>query len=336
MGYINMKFLSIKNFIYFLILTIIIYSSLIFIGDYQKISTQLENFNWLVIPAILFFAFFDDFIRFFKWDYFLKKINVRIPKKTSFLIFFSGLAMSITPAKVGEILKSYLLKQTNGVEMRKSIMVVAVERLTDVLGLAILALIGSFAFISSFYYQIMIVGLLMIIAFFMILLTNKSFFIKMTKLLYKIPIIKNHAKFIEEIYESSRTLLTFKSVSIATTMSVFSWFFECFAFYLLLNVLGVNFSIMASSFVFAFSSVFGNVIPIPGGLGATEGSFVGLLLLNGVQLSTATLATIIIRLGTLFYGITLGIIALILINKKIGNKNENTFDKTTENDTNKF
>lgn len=315
-----MKLLSIRNFIYFLTLAVVIYAILISLGDLSKIS--LASFNWLVIPSVLFFAFLDDFIRFFKWDYFLKKINVRIPKKTSFLIFFSGLAMSITPAKVGEVLKSYLLKKTNGIEMRRSIMVVAVERLTDVLGLAILALIGSFAFIESLYYQAIIIGLMTAIFFVIALLTNKSFFIKTTKILYKIPIIKNHAKYVGEIYESSRTLLTFKSIFVATVMSVVSWFCECFAFFLLLNTLGISFSIQATSFIFAFSSVFGNAIPIPGGLGATEGSFVGLLLLNGVDLSLATLATVVIRVCTLFWGISMGIICLLMISRRISDNDE--------------
>jgi uncharacterized protein (TIRG00374 family) len=149
------------------------------------------------------------------------------------------------------------------------------------------------------------------------LLTNRKIFLKISKLLYKVPVAKKYVKHIEEIYDNSKNILSFKSITIATTISVVSWFSECFAFYILLNSLGVTFSIQAASFVFAFSSIFGNALPLPGGLGATEGSFVGLLLLNGVSLSTATFSTVIIRICTLFFGLAIGIIALMRVNKII-------------------
>ena len=212
-----MRFFSIKNLVRFLVIAIVIYSILLFLGDFNKVISELEHFNFLIIPVIMFFTIIDDVIRFVKWDYFLKRLGIRVPFKTSFLIFISGISMTITPAKVGEVLKSYLLKEAEGVEMRRSVMVVVIERMTDVLGLAILALIGSFAFIGSPYFQTLIILLIGLVIFAFILLTSKRAFKSASKILIKIPVVKNYIKGIDQIYESSKTLISFKSLVVSAS-----------------------------------------------------------------------------------------------------------------------
>ena len=315
-----MKVFKIKNLVMFLAIAVVVYSAMIVLSDYNKISDQFNMLNLWVIPVVLFFAWLDDFIRFFKWDYFLKKLRIKAPRKISFLTFFSGLSMSITPGKVGEILKSYLLKRTVGVKMRKSIMVVVFERLTDILGLSILALIGAFSFLDNLYFIALISVLMFSIFFLLALLSSKRFFMKFSKILLRLPIVKNYVKYIDNIYKSSKQLLSPKVLVISTTMSVVSWFFECLAFYILLQSLGAPLPILTVIFIFSFSSIFGSIIFVPGGLGVAESSFVALLLLSGLSIATSTLATILIRLCTLFWGIFLGIVSLAIINRIIAKK----------------
>ncbi|MFH1473784.1 MAG: lysylphosphatidylglycerol synthase transmembrane domain-containing protein [Candidatus Aenigmatarchaeota archaeon] len=304
-----------KNLIMFLAFSVIIYSVLIVAGDYNKIADKFKLFNLWVIPVVMLFAWADDFIRFLKWDYFLKKIKIRVEKKTSFLIFFSGLAMSITPGKVGEVLKSYLLKKTVGVKMRKSIMVVVFERLTDVLALSILALLGAFSFLNNPYFIFLIAFLIFTITLAFVLLSNKKVFFKFSKVLVKIPIVKKYVKYINDIHKTSQQLLSPKVLATSTLMSVASWFLECLGFYILLHALGAPLPILTVTFIFSFSSIFGSIIFLPGGLGAAESSFVALLLFSGLTITTATLATILIRLTTLFWGILIGLVCLSILSR---------------------
>jgi uncharacterized protein (TIRG00374 family) len=314
------RFMTMKSLLLFVVLSAIVYSILILVGDYQKIAEHLQIINIVVIPVILFLTFLDDLLRFFKWDFFLKNLKIKVPIKISFLTFFSGLSMSITPGKVGEVLKSYLLKKTVGVKMRKSIMVVVFERMTDLLGLSILALIGAFSFLGSFYFIILIVILIFIVFFLFALLSSKKFFLKFSKILVRIPIVKNYVKYINNIYKSSKQLLSPKVLTTSTIISVISWFFECLGFYILLHALGTPLPILTVTFIFSFSSIFGSIIFLPGGLGAAESSFVTLLLLSGLTIATASLATILIRLCTLFWGIFIGTVSLAITNRVINKK----------------
>ena len=54
-----------------------------------------------------------------------------MPFPLSLLVFLGGLAMTITPGKVGELVKCYLLRDRAGVPVAASIPIVLMERVTD-------------------------------------------------------------------------------------------------------------------------------------------------------------------------------------------------------------
>jgi uncharacterized protein (TIRG00374 family) len=110
-------------------------------------------------------------------------------------------------------------------------------------------------------------------------------------------------------------LLNWRILLISTLLSLVSWGCECFAFYYVLTGLGLEGTallLLQATFIFAASTLFGLVSFLPGGLGASEVSSAGLLIaLLGVSASVATAATIIIRFCTLWFGVSLGVGALI-------------------------
>ena len=53
---------------------------------------------------------------------------------------------------------------------------------------------------------------------------------------------------------------------------------------------------------------------MPGGLGATELSTIGILSLQGISLSIATSSTLLIRLMTLWFATALGLFCILLNN----------------------
>src|SRR5207237_10418287 len=69
-----------------------------------------------------------------------------IPRGESALIFCSGLSMTMTPGKVGEWLKSYLLRERWRVPFGASAPIVLAERLTDGVAMLLLALGGLLAY----------------------------------------------------------------------------------------------------------------------------------------------------------------------------------------------
>jgi uncharacterized protein (TIRG00374 family) len=61
----------------------------------------------------------------------------------------------------------------------------------------------------------------------------------------------------------------------------------------------------------------GNLIPIPGGIGGTEGALIGMFVLYGVNVTQATAAVLLYRLFALLVPAALGAPAFVLLRRKL-------------------
>ena len=121
------------------IATLIYLLSLIYFDSsllFQSISTfPIEKL--ILILLLISLTFISKFLR---WHYYLTVSCIKIPIKDSILIFTSGLLMSISPGKIGEFLKSYLVKSKFKIPMSKTNSVVLAERIIEFLALIIIHL----------------------------------------------------------------------------------------------------------------------------------------------------------------------------------------------------
>ena len=115
-------------------------------SDFNRLVAVFSAFDYRYIPLILLLAPLNYCFRFMKWIYYLRQIDVHIPFKDNLLIFLSGLSMTITPAKVGELLKSYLLKEKAGIPISSTAPLVMAERLTDGISMLLLAGVGALSY----------------------------------------------------------------------------------------------------------------------------------------------------------------------------------------------
>jgi uncharacterized protein (TIRG00374 family) len=99
-------------------------------------------------------------------------------------------------------------------------------------------------------------------------------------------------------------------------VSIISWFFECFGFYIVLINFNQNTSVLWSTFVYAVSSIAGAVSMLPGGLGITEGSLSLFLINGGMPKVTAVASTFIIRVMTLWFAVIVGMFVLFISRKE--------------------
>lgn len=300
-----------KQLIYVLI-GCLVFVALVFIGGYHDIARDFSKIGTNTLLLVLFLTLTNDFLRFAKWEYLLRTVGIRLGIKKSLLIFLSGFSMILTPAKVGEVIKSYLIKKTEGIRVRKTVGIVFFERTTDIIGVLFLSLFGLALFVSYIPIFLAIVILFMTMIF---IISNEKLFITVINFVGKISILKNPADYLKDAYASSKPLLKTKTVFVTSLLSSFSWFFECLALWVILQSLGFNVGIEVATFIFAFSSIFGAVLVLPGGIGAAEGSFMTLLLLIGLSTAYASLVTIVVRLVTLWFNVGIGFLALFYMLK---------------------
>ncbi len=308
-----MSIFKTRNIFILFVLSIIAFSIMVFIGDYNEIIKQLSKVNIVVLFIMILLTFGNQLLRFLKWQLFLNVLAIRVNFIQSFMIFLSGFSMGLTPGKIGETVKSYLLYKKYNTDISRSVPIILVERLTDLIGLIILSLLGFYFLFSSFYY---IVFIMLILIGAILLTTNKNVFNKLENVLSRINLIKKYLSSIKIFHNSLKTLLSPKSMVLSIALSIVSWSLEGVALYFLISSLGIDVNILSIVSVYSFSSIVGALAIIPGGIGVTEGSLLSLLLLLNIPLSIASLSTIIIRLTTLWFGITIGMSSLFIAFRK--------------------
>ena len=300
----------------------VIYLAFSIYADFDKLLISFGKFNWWWLPLILALSFGNYIFRFLKWQYYTKIINIEIPVKKSFLIFLSAFVMSVTPGKMGEVLKSYLLKEENGTAISKSAPIIIAERLTDFISIVLLCISGAYVF-NYGQSLVILVGV-----FFLgvtVIISYRKLSLKLISFLEKIKFISKHIHKIHTAYDSIYNLVKIKPLIIATLISLVSWFFECMGFFIVLKVFAqtsnIDVSLMTATFIYAFSTIVGAIAMMPGGVGATEATLTGLMLLLQIPKDISVASTIIIRVSTLWFAVLVGIIALyiyqLMTNRKI-------------------
>jgi uncharacterized protein (TIRG00374 family) len=136
-------------------------------------------------------------------------------------------------------------------------------------------------------------------------------------------LISRFAARVEDFYETTYTLFAPWSLIFTTALSLISWAGEVLAFYLVLIGLGYDGSwtlLLKAAFILPISTLAGAVVLIaPGGLGVAEGGITGLLqvMVEGMSKSVATLAALIIRFTTLWFGVIVGLVVLAFATRRI-------------------
>lgn len=298
-----------------LVFGVVVYAGFAAFSDFEALAGQLRRFPVEIFAAALGLSVVNYSFRWAKWHYYLRCVDVEVGIVDSIVVFVAGMTMSITPGKVGEVLKSALLHRSHGISVARTAPIVVAERLTDLFGLFVIAAFG----IGMFDYgRVAFFGVLGVLAVGMFVLQSPAMVGRLLDLLEHLPLVGKLRPRLDEAYGSMQRLVAWRPLIVTTLLSAVSWSMEALAFYWIVGALDpIEYGLNLSAFVFSMTTILGAVSFLPGGLGVTEGSMIGALLLFGVftSESTATVATYLIRFATLWFAVGLGIIGLTVFER---------------------
>ncbi|NYB53095.1 MAG: flippase-like domain-containing protein [Methanobacteriaceae archaeon] len=295
-----------------LLLAVAVYLIMCIYADIDKLIQAFESFQWLYLILLLVLTTLGYFIRYIKWNYFLQSVGVHLESRDNLFVFFSGLSMIITPAKMGEIWKGWLIKEINGEKLAKTIPVVIVDRVTDLLALIILSLTGIFYYEKGSY--LLLIIFLVFLAFFLVV---KSNFISEKLIFFMEKRAGKYSSDVKNMHQTFEETMAPKTLLVTTILAVAAWFCECLGLFMVVLGFSQYLTLTVSTFVFSFSSLVGAVSMIPGGLGVAEATISGLLQFFGLTSTVSVGVALIIRLGTLWYGVILGLVVYLVFKRKI-------------------
>lgn len=295
-------------------LALAVFVGLIFYGDAREMGRLLNHFQWSLVPAILGLTLVNYFLRGVRFHYYLGQIGLkRVSFWTSLRVFIAGFALTLTPGKVGELVRVFWLKNLTGADPVKLAPATLVDRLIDGLAMALLATLGILAYP---HYWTVAVSILALITLGVVALQIRPLALALLNFGERLPVISNFVHHLHTLYENTRVLLSFKNLLIGLGLGLVSWSAEGVAFYLVLQGLGINGGIDLAAiaiFILALGSILGGVSSLPGGLGAAEVTMTGMLQgLAHLPENSAATATLLIRFCTLWFAVLLGGLTILI------------------------
>ena len=286
-------------------------------ADVSELGERLAGFSWWAFALALGLALCNYLLRLWRWNLYLRDRAIEVPPRTSALVFFSGFALSITPGKVGELVKSVFLKQATGLPITRSAPIVVAERLTDLVALVLLGLIGVALYgvgarIVTGAAALVVIGLLVLA---WAPLAHRAIYL----LCKPRPLRKLGTRLIQ-VYDGVAELVRPRPLTRSTGLGALAWLAECVAFAVICaGFAGTEVSIGLATLIFAAATLAGALSFLPGGLLVTEAGMTLLLVrvAGGVDEATAVAATILTRLATLWFAVMLGVIALAMLRRAL-------------------
>ncbi|MBN2575818.1 MAG: flippase-like domain-containing protein [Deltaproteobacteria bacterium] len=286
-------------------------------ADARNVGRALAGFRWSIALAALTLASLNYLVRFVRWHYYLRVLGLAVPPGHSFLVFLAGFSLTVTPGKLGEVVKAVLLRESHGIAAARTAPIVVAERFTDLMGLLLLACVGIFTFDTD--PRFLVVGAALI-AFGLVVVSVEpvaTFFLRLSG---RVPLVRRLTHKLDEAYRTTAALLRPRPLLLGVVLSVVSWFFECAAFWAVVHGFeGATVDLQAATFIYASMTVAGALSFLPGGLGVTEAGMLALLaeLATGCSRSVSAAATFITRLCTLWFAVVVGLAALLLFTRQV-------------------
>jgi len=291
-----------------LVAVVVIYAIFLFISDFSIISEKISNFKINYLPLILFLVSASWTPLFIKWHFLLKNCEIHVPLKKSIAVFFAGVAFEITPGQMGSLIKSQLLKTSSNIPRTKTVPIIVAEKVYDLIGAILASIIGIIILGMDFYLIIIAILALTVIFFFMFYRpASEIFFKRITKTKFFSKYIDNMSEF-HTIAQKSTNV---KAATVCILLGVTYWFIISAAAYYILIAFDINvLDYLTVLAIYTTSILLGAISFVPAGIGVTEGSIAGLFTLNGIDVSTALILSVMIRVLTLWYSVSVGFVLL--------------------------
>ncbi len=300
----------IKTVIWVTVISIILYGAWIAYTGFEGVMQGLQQVGWGGFAILIILSLLNYALRFMRWHWMLYKVTqCKVPIIEHLYCYLAGFALTATPGKVGEALRSYYLKPY-GVKVSDSLAALFAERLIDLISVL---LIGSLALLqfSDYRWVAYLVISIVLVAVIAVRSPSLPVFVRRISSNVNNERLKQSLLGISATIESSGRFMSAQIWSIGVLIGVIAWGAEAWGFVLLIQWLtGAEWVVLAAG-IYALSMIVGAISFLPGGLGTAEAVMAGTLLVLGVSLTDATVATIICRVVTLWLAIFIGLLVMV-------------------------
>ncbi|MEL6957988.1 MAG: lysylphosphatidylglycerol synthase transmembrane domain-containing protein [Pseudomonadota bacterium] len=272
---------------------------------WEETKTQLMKLSWTQVGILLALSLVNYLFRGARWHLFARRLGLPTTLVQDIRHFLGGFAMSVTPGRVGELIRMRWLRRETGWAVERTAPLVLVDRASDLAAMALI-LAGAIALSAGGIAMAMPVAALALAAAY--IATRPRLLAACVTFLYRA--IGRFPRLMGRVRSAARSLGVFSTGPVlagALILGLVGWFAEGYAFHILLGWMGSDIGLAKAMAIFTFSTLAGGLTGAPGGVGGAEAAMVALLSLEGVPLEVSIPATAVIRLTTLWFAILIGL-----------------------------
>jgi uncharacterized membrane protein YbhN (UPF0104 family) len=248
-------------------------------------------------------------VRFARWHLVLRWMGHRVPVGANLVVYLSGLALTASPGKLGETVRSALLVP-RGVPVAHSLGAFLTDRLSDVLGVCLLGALAAGLVDARWNYA----------AWALVAILGASLAFRYVVL--HPPVLERCVALaarwgrrpgsvaLAAVVQWAR-LWTLGNTVFFAVLAACAYGIQALVFAWICGRLGVEMPASRALEIFVNATLLGAASMVPGGLGAMEGALVLQLVEQGASSAAAVAASIAVRLVTLWCGILVGMLALL-------------------------
>ncbi|MGR3571864.1 lysylphosphatidylglycerol synthase transmembrane domain-containing protein [Brevirhabdus sp.] len=271
---------------------------------WQAAAAHLTDLHLDQLALLLGLSVVNYLLRGLRWHLFVRRLRLRNSLTLDMVQFLGGFAMTVTPGRVGELVRMRWLHRATGAPAARTLVLALVDRAADLAALALVLLL-SFAFgaVGGNGALLTAAGALGVAA----LATRPGVLGAVVTTLWRMtgraPRLFARAR---RVARSLRHFAAPRLALAALVLGALGWLAEGWAFFLLLDWFDAGIGAPAAVSIFLFATLAGGLTGAPGGLGGAEGAMIALLGLQGIGLELSVPATAVIRLTTLWFAIAVG------------------------------
>ena len=292
--------------------------------DFREIGDAFADANYLLAFLSLPVYFLAAWFRALRWRYLLRPMKAIGMARLYPIVIIGFMANNLIPARVGELVRAYILREKEGVSMSAGLGTIVVDRVFDALTLLLfLILAGLFATVSPEVRTLAIVmaalfGVGVVIMY--VLVTSESRSRRAVDVVVRL--VPGRAKgraqgLADSFLEGLQSLRSPTAMAGAWVTSVVSWLLEATMYYMVGEAFGLELGFHIYLLVAAAANL-AITLPTPGGVGPFELGTRWALAPFDVASNTVRAYAIVLHALLLFPVIALGFVFLWAINLSLG------------------
>lgn len=285
------------------IISLLLLITLLSYAPFHEVGEAFKDFNdsYLLLLFGLSLAYYG--LKTVRFWYLLQAIGISQPFSRVALSYMSAQPVSLLPG--GELYRSTALRKYTGVPVKKSLAQFTMQGVLEGAAMATLAVLSALALHTLRIPMLILFALVLMV----IVSISRGYLANISYGFNRLPFVHLQRTSIEKFSQRNQAVLSWQWLPLLYGLSLLVELCGAGIAYIAVLGIGAHIDAYQAVLLYVIPVIVGFISLLPGGIGVSEQSAVGVLLLSHISVGDAVAATIIMRVAIVGLGVLYGLIA---------------------------